>query len=83
MRHNLNARTEWEIDAARRRELVESDLAARRLLRLSAEQRETAPADERRGLFSTLAGAISGAPAKPADEPCPPAGALNAVEPGA
>jgi hypothetical protein len=57
MRHNLNARTEWEIDAARRRELIHSDAAARRLIRSDREPAppEPTPTDKRRVRWSDLA----------------------------
>ncbi len=57
MRSNLEARTEWETEAARRRELIESDAAARRLTRSNRQPAALKPAttEKRRVRWSDLA----------------------------
>ena len=74
----LNARTEWEVDAARRREVVEADMAAAR------HRRQTVPGavghkeTSEGGLLATLR-ALVGAPAEAAAEaPSSGAGATGA-----
>lgn len=77
-----DARTEWEVDAARRREVIAADFAGHRL-RASDTEGEEMIATARRGLLATLQATLNSAPAKVDDVPCDHAGALTPVKPGA
>jgi hypothetical protein len=80
-----DARTDWELEAARRRELINSDLETRRLLR-GADGTAMNPsiAWTSGGILASLRAALAAPANKAEDAPCPPAtaGGMTAVKPG-
>jgi hypothetical protein len=80
----LDARTDWELEAARRRELINSDLETRRLLREAGASMNPSIAEPSGGMFAGLRTAFGGPADKVEDGPCPPAtaGGMTAVKPG-
>ena len=84
MGKQLYARTEWEIDAARRREVIEDAFGARNLLRASSDdEAEMVAARQQRGPLSTLKAIFNSQATKPDDVPCDHSGAMTPVKPGA
>ena len=80
----LDARTEWEIDAARRREVIEGAFGTRSLLRASNDHdAEMVAAEQQQGPLSTLKAMFNPPATKADDVPCDPSGAMTPVKPGA
>jgi hypothetical protein len=80
---HLDARTNWEVDAARRREVIEGSFEARRTLRAAeAETREVAGAASP-GLLSTLRAVFSPSAESVDDFPCQHSDQMKAAKRGA
>ena len=84
MGKQLDARTEWEVDAARRREVIGADFAGRHALRIADLQDSDPVAREvSRDLLSSLRAAFRAPATKVDDVPCDHAGVMTPVKPGA
>ena len=80
----LDARTEWEVDAARRREVIEGAFGARSLLRASNDDEAARVAPKQQeGPLSTLKAMFNPPATKADDVPCDHSGAMTPVKPGA
>jgi hypothetical protein len=83
MGKHLDARTEWEVDAARRREVIQGDFGAHRLLDAADPIDAETVSEVRHGMLANLRAVLNPPTATADDVPCNTAGAMRTVNPGA
>lgn len=85
MRRQLDARTEWEVEAARRRELIESDIGPLHLLRTSREPGPVEPTGSpirQRRIVELARSVVVGRSDEPSDMPSMDPQSVRAMKPG-